>query len=209
LPERAAKGFAGDDPVERMEMASRRLSLIAAAIVSAGVVAVAIIVSVSREERPTTSIAGSEEFVARSLPELAKASDAVIKGTVLEVGPGRTIDLGEGNILEYERATLRVDRVIGGSVVSDVVQVEEYHDVLQWPWREGDSGIYFLHLKVEPNLEEPIYRLTSSQGRFDLGPSGVVASNDTYGWVKRLESLPPDQFETAVEEAVGPPPDNG
>ena len=189
-------------------MTARRLGLIAAATMSAGLVAVAIIVSVSREERPTTFIAGSEEFVARSLPELANASDAVIKGTVLEVGPGRTIDLGEGNILEYERATLRVDRVIGGSVVSDVVQVEEYYDVLQWPWKEGDSGIYFLHLKVEPNLKEPIYRLTSSQGRFDLGQSGVVASNDTYGWVKRLESLTPNQFDTAVEEAV-PPPDNG
>jgi hypothetical protein len=144
-------------------MAARRLALIAAAIVLAGVVAIAAIVSVSREERPSTISAGSEEFIARGLADLAKASDAVIKGTVLEVGPGRTIDLGEGNILEYERATLHVDRVIKGSVVGDVINAEEYYDVLQWTWKKGDSGIYCLHLKVKPNLTEPIYRPTSSR----------------------------------------------
>jgi hypothetical protein len=184
-------------------MAARRIGLIGGAIVSASVAAVVIIASVSREERPTTFIAGSEEFVAGSLLELAKAPNAVIEGTVIEVGPGRTIDLGEGDVLEYERATLKVDRVIWGSVEGDVVNVEEYYNVLQWPWQEGDTGIYFLHLKVEPNLVEPIYRLTSTQGRFDLGRSSVIASNDTYGWVKKLENINPNQCPAAVEDAIG------
>ena len=84
------------DPVKGSKMAARRIGLIGGAIVLASVAAVVIIASVSREERPTTFIAGSEEFVAGSLPELAKPSDAIIEGTVIEVGPGRTIDLGEG-----------------------------------------------------------------------------------------------------------------
>jgi hypothetical protein len=90
-----------------------------------------------------------------------------------------------------------------GSVEGDVVNVEEYYNVLQWPWQEGDTGIYFLHLKVEPNLVEPIYRLTSTQGRFDLGRSSMIASNDTYGWVKKLENINPNQFAAAVEDAMG------
>jgi hypothetical protein len=134
-------------------MAARRLALIAAAIVLAGVVAIAPIVSVSREERPSTISAGSEEFIARGLADLAKASDAVIKGTVLEVGPGRTIDLGEGNILEYERATLHVDWVIKGSVVGDVINAEEYYDVLQWPWKKGDSESTSSTSRSNPNSQ--------------------------------------------------------
>jgi hypothetical protein len=172
-------------------------------LVVAGFVAAAIVVSVSREERQRI-VAGSEEFVASSLEELATASDAVIEATVVEVGPGRTVDFGEGNVLEFERATLRVDRIIRGSVVSDPILVEEYYDVLQWPWKEGGSGIFFLHLKDQP-LKEPIYRLTSSQGRFDVDGSRVVASNDALEWVKDLEDLTPAQFETAVEDAIGAP----
>jgi hypothetical protein len=125
-------------------MSARRVGLIAAgAMTLAGAVAVAIIVSMSGEERPPAFSPGSEAFVAGSLAELAGASDAVIEGTVVEVGPGRRIDLGDGNILEYESATLNVDRIIQGSVAGDVINVEEYYDVLQWPWKEGVSGIFF------------------------------------------------------------------
>lgn len=175
--------------------------LVAGVLALGGLGIAAIVVSVDRGERSRTFVAGSEEFVANSLDELSAASDAVVEATVLAVGPGREVDLGEGNILEFERATLRVDRILDGDVVGDVVLVEEYYNTLQWPWKEGGSGIFFLHLKDQP-LKEPIYRLTSSQGRFDMGESSVEGSNDAEDWVKELENLTPAEFEAAVEEAV-------
>lgn len=143
----------------------------------------------------------SESFVAQSLKDLVAESDAVVEGTVIRVEPGRVVDLGEDNVVEFEQVSLRIDRILIGSVASDVVLVEEYYDSLQWPWREGLSGLFFLHLKHEP-LPRPLYRLTSTQGRFDLSIDGVTASNDAEAWVKELENLTPAEFEEEVAQTV-------
>lgn len=180
-------------------MARARLLLVISAVLAAGI-AVAVVVRPQADESPRTYSAGSEEFVARSLLELLAASDAVIEGTVLEAGPGRTVDLtGDGqNVVQMEQATVRVDRILAGSVASDVVLVEEYYGTLQHEWQEGVPGYFFLHEKDESDVGQTYYRLTSSQGRFDVSSDVIVASNDTMSWVTDLERLQPDEFAALI-----------
>ena len=90
-----------------------------------------------------------------SLDEMTGSSDAVVRGTIAAVAPGRTFGDPAGAPLQYAAATIRVDEVIAGSLAtreSDVTleiplfdgpgSIEEMRESLP-----GGEGIFFLRNK--------------------------------------------------------------
>lgn len=149
--------------------------------------------------RDTRSVQASEVFTADSLADLAMNSDAVIKGTVVKVEPGRLV--GDEEPVQLTQVSVSVERVLLGAVSGDVILLEEGFGIPRESSSVGDSGIFFVHLKDE-KTDQPYYRLVSSQGRFVEADGKVTASNDDLDWVKELESLTPTAFEAEVAEAV-------
>lgn len=141
----------------------------------------------------------SEVLTANSLEELVSNSDAVISGAVINVEPGRVV--GEAAPEQLTQLSVRVDRVMFGSLTTDVVLVEESSGIPTETSQVGQSGIFFLHLK-DDNQDVPYYRLVSSQGRFIERSETVVPSNNQAPWVKELERMTPPEFEKAVADAI-------
>jgi hypothetical protein len=129
-----------------------------------------------------------------SLRELARSADAVVRGEVVSVAPGRVFGEPGSDALHYAAATLRVDDLIAGEVPSRQVTLEiplfdgpESIDVLP-VWGEG---VFFLRHKAEGEF----HRLVT----FDslVVNEGGVALTDTEAPL--LSGLAGAPFEDVVE----------
>lgn len=168
-------------------------------------VGVLVLGACGRGSQVTSNAAQVDEvYIFSSLAEMPAASDAIVEGNVISVEPGRTIGgaPGEEPAGQFTLVTLKIDRVLYGSVLGDTIQLEEGFGIPPENSNEGDSGIYFVHLKQE-KTDQPYYRFINSQGGFVESDDGkVIASNDEMSWVKDLESLTFVEFEQEVEAAI-------
>lgn len=121
-----------------------------------------------------------------TLDEIAEESTAVIIGTVVELGPTRTIvGDAEGDVLELPSLRVRVDRLIRGSLPTgdgpgDFLTLE----TLRVPPADRlprHPALMFLRYKHDPASpatpvpsDEGKYRLVSSQGLMIPGPDGTT-----------------------------------
>lgn len=87
-----------------------------------------------------------------SLRELARSADAVVRGDVVSVAPGRVFGEPGGDALHYAAALLRVDDLIAGGLLSRQVTLEiplfdgpeSIDDLPVW-----GEGIFFLRHKAD------------------------------------------------------------
>jgi hypothetical protein len=87
-----------------------------------------------------------------SLSELVRSADAVVRGEVVSVAPGRVFGEPGGDALHYAAATLRVDDLIAGGLSSRPVTLEiplfdgpeSIDDLPVW-----GEGVFFLRAKAD------------------------------------------------------------
>jgi hypothetical protein len=125
-----------------------------------------------------------------SLHTLTRATDAVVRGTVISIEPGRAFGDPGGVPLHYAGATIRVGEVVaGGLVPEDAVEL-----TLEIPLFDGiDSigsiessllgaeGAFFLRSKVESARAAglPVAEQRAESGYYRLVVFGAVIGNDS------------------------------
>jgi hypothetical protein len=150
----------------------------------------------------------SEVYRFDDLDVMVATSDAVVRGTVLSVRPGRTAGGKDaGHAMSFREVVLRVDAVFHGPDLTDTIVLEEAG---AWggkpvvmnnvrPSKVGDSGVYFLTLRKDSDL--PRYILVSSQGRYLLSKDQLEGSNPEDPLVQELQSLSVPDLEERVHQA--------
>jgi hypothetical protein len=157
----------------------------------------------------TTPVEALEVERHASLRELARASDAVVRGTVVAVGPGRAFGDPGGVPLAYAAATIRIGEVVAGQVrAEDAVEL-----TLEIPLFDGgdsigsvasaligDEAVFFLRNKgasaraaglpvIEQRADAAFYRLVVF-GAVVGNESGIAgAGSDESGVLAQLEGL--------------------
>lgn len=147
-----------------------------------------------------------------SLRELTRSSDAVVRGEIVAVVPGRVFGDPEGDALHYAAATLRVDRLVAGSL-PDAHRAEL---TLEIPLFDGPGSIaslpvwgeavFFLRNKAESaRIAGVSAQEVAGEGEFYrlLIFSGLVANDEgralTDPELPALAELDGLSFEQAVE----------
>ena len=122
-----------------------------------------------------------------SLRELTRGSDAVVRGTVVAVEPGRSFGDPGGTPLQYAAATIRIGEVVAGSVrAEDAEQL-----TLEMPLFEGIESIgsiaaslvgneaaFFLRSKAE---SARVAGLSAAEQRVDAGYYRLVVFGAVIG----------------------------
>lgn len=131
-----------------------------------------------------------------SLRELTRSSDAVVRGEIISIVPGRVFGDPDGHPLHYASATLRVDDLIAGSLAKG----DELLLTLEIPLFDGPASIatlpawgesiFFLRSKVDPGF----YRL--------LGFDGLVVNDDGVALTASDAPLLADLSGTPFDEVV-------
>jgi hypothetical protein len=132
---------------------------------------------------PERSVDGKEQYYFESLPAMAEKSDAVVRGRVVNVEPGRTYGESKEDQVTMRNVTVEVlDTVKGNPTVHSKLTFEEEGwdgqrdgyvvNGMQWS-AVGDEAFYYF----EGNEKEG-WRVICSYGRYTLkgkpspGPSG-------------------------------------
>ena len=151
------------------------------------------------DRHTTTAVGGKELYAFISLPQMVATSDVIVDGTVDSTQPGRVV--GEGDAaLQFTQVDLKVNEVLFGSLSSPSVTIEEGGLEGNHPSKVGDTGIYFLHEKVDA---PGIYRLVNSQSRFlETSKGTLLAPNDEAQWVKSIEGMTLDELKALIATAV-------
>lgn len=102
-----------------------------------------------------------------SLTGLARSSDAVVRGTIVDVSPGRAFGDTAGAALHYAATTVRVDELLVGSLPS--AQAREV--TLEIPLFEGRDSIESIEA-----------RLPGGEGIFFLRNKGTSARDAGMSW---------------------------
>lgn len=157
----------------------------------------------------TSDVGGREVYGFSDLAVMAATSDKVVRGTVQNTEPGRV--LGGTKFKEIEIAV--EDYLLGGK--SDGSLVLEIHgwdaaqhegadirNPSQYRFRDGASGVFFLHEKQEPGLDEKRYALISTQGVYLLEDEEVEQSERPDGLSRKNEQLSREELLARVREAV-------
>ena len=100
------------------------LTAFVAAFVAAGVVAMVLAVAAAPSTRPAGGIAVWSDSVVdadeveqyASLAEMTRSADAVVRGRVVAVAPGRVFGDAAGDPLHYAAATVRVEELLAGTL---------------------------------------------------------------------------------------------
>jgi hypothetical protein len=165
--------------------------------VLAGCLLAVVAVGCSREESPR--YAGVDEVQTfQSLAGMVAGADAIVQGTVVAIEPGRTVGEESGNPVQFQQVTIQVEEVLAGSLPEREILLEEGFGIPPVNSEMGDTGFYFIHLKLDSPKTTPYYRLVNTQGRFLEADGKVLGSNDESSWVDSLEELSPQEFESLL-----------
>lgn len=127
--------------------------------------------------------------VFESVEAMSAASDVVIRGTIVDVKPGRTLP-GEAGGITFVEVTIRVDRVLAGYLSDTTVVLEVDNgtfptiadDARTWPIA-GDATILFLHRKTDrPTRWRPI----NSQGAYAVRANVLTAADPVDGFASSV-----------------------
>jgi hypothetical protein len=152
----------------------------------------------------------AEVYHFSDLDVMVATSDVVVRASVISVRDGRVVaEEDEEHSLRFREVSLHVDEVLFGSVQTDALIVEEPGSRAAplivngvQPSAVGDTGYYFLTLRLEPGLEG-VYLLVNSQGRYLLTDNGLEGSDTEDALVKEIESWASSELEAQVVEASG------
>ncbi|MEO7294928.1 MAG: hypothetical protein ABIZ57_02195 [Candidatus Limnocylindria bacterium] len=132
-----------------------------------------------------------------SLRELTRSSDAVVRGEIISIVPGRVFGDPDGDHLHYASVTLRVDDLLAGSLAPP----NEALLTLEIPLFDGPASIatlpawgesiFFLRNKVDPEF----YRLLSFDGLV-VNVDGVALTASDAPLLADLSGTP---FDEVVE----------
>lgn len=141
------------------------------------------------------------------LADMTMSADAVVIGSIVAISPGRVFGDPPDNGAYYAEATLRVEQLIRGRLVTDgdvrleifMAEPEVIHTLEEN--LPGDTGVYFLrhkgaeavaldHPAEVVSAEQPFYRLVSMQGLLRRTSGGTTATM-------------PGQFESFLVEMNG------
>lgn len=151
-----------------------------------------------------------------SLPEMARSSDAVVRGTVVAVAPGRSFGDPGGPPLHYAAATVRVDEILGGSLATGgATEVTLEIPLFEGPGSiggiasalAGGEAIFFLRskgasaraagLSGEEQRADAAYHRLVVFGAMLANDGGLAAAgSDELSVLAGLDGLP---FDTAVD----------
>jgi len=131
---------------------------------------------VHRPEPSLTSIAGAPVEAVQlerpgSLSEMARSSDAVVRGTIMAVAAGRTFGDRAGTPLHYAAVTLRVDELVAGFLAMR----HEAEVTLEIPLFDGPEAIAQLAAG-----------LPGGEGLFFLRNKGASARDAGMPWTAQL-----------------------
>jgi len=155
-----------------------------------------------------------------TLPEIATGSDAVVRGTVASVAPGRAFGDPGGSPLYYAAATIRVDELLAGSLAtSNARELTLEIPLFDGPdslgrlesTLPGGEGIFFLRNKgasarsaglplAEQQAEARYHRLVVFGGMIGNDGGLAAAGNDELDVLSALDGLP---FADALELVRG------
>ena len=157
-----------------------------------------------------------------SLPAMTRASDAVVRGTVVGVAPGRSFGESDGAPLHYAAATLRIDEVLSGSPATG----DDGEVLLEIPLFDGiesigplesslsgGEGIFFLRSKgssareaglpwAEQQADAAYHRLVAFGAVVGHAAGLASAGNDELGVLAELDGLPFADALARVREAA-------
>lgn len=131
--------------------------------------------------------------VFQTLTQMTEASDAVIRGSIEFIRPGRTF-AQEGGGVAFTEVVVSVDEVLFGSLREETV-ILEIDDAmfpglrrLDRPWPvDGGSTILFLHRKVDvPTKFRPI----NSQGAYAVEGTDLYAADEVDQLAALIASQP-------------------
>ncbi|SOD86258.1 hypothetical protein SAMN06272765_3709 [Streptomyces sp. Ag109_G2-15] len=137
-----------------------------------------------RDASPERIVHGRENFDFTTVNALVGTSPVIIRGTVQNTAPGRTVGSAEeGGTDQARNVTLRVDAVMkkGGATIGSTLTLEEWgwdgsgngYQMENLTWSQvGDTGYYFL-TRDAVTLN---WRYVSTQGRV-LNKDGIVRSS--------------------------------
>ncbi|MFJ2646556.1 hypothetical protein ACIO1C_07505 [Streptomyces sp. NPDC087420] len=184
-----------------------------------------------RDTQAERIVHGRETLVFKNVEQLVGSSRYVIKATVTDIQPGRSVgSVEEGGVEQARDVTLRVDVKFGKITLPATIVLEEWgwdetgagYQVENVAWSKvGDKGFYFLKRSDDvPNR----FRLMNTQGRaLEAADGSLVLSADPeseltadIGWQDAFDLeqrirflLQPenkDQLQTVDEPPVVPSP---
>lgn len=154
-----------------------------------------------------------------SLGELARSADAVVRGRIVSVAPGRVFGDPAGPRLHYAAATLRVDELLAGSLAPPdaatlTLELPLFHgpasiaDLPDW----GD-GVFFVRSKatsareagmsLEAQAEEAAYHRLVTFGGLVVDDAGIAATDPGAPLLAGLAGLSFAEAVERVREAAG------
>lgn len=163
------------------------------------------LVSTTLNKRAEADIApGPIRF--KTLNEMVKASDVIVRGSVVDIGPGYTVGDPPGQ-LRFPEAQLVIDEVLKGD--PSLSKVSFYSDTIGSTGnllesegirnnKIGDYGIYYLSLSRALGF----YSLISDQGAFIVGESSILVpknSQDPLGLTFANRKIDDLRSETLME----------
>lgn len=178
------------------------IALIGGAVVIVAASAVSSVIGGARTETgPPLEPHVRQVSMFSSIAEMTVESDAVIRGTILEVEPGRLLpaEAGGGAFTEVR---VRVDEVLFGTLPDREVVLEIDRAVfpavnrIDRPWPQPEtSTLLFLHRKLDtPSRFRPI----SSQGAYTVRGSDLVAADEEDPFAGALANLTESELEKQV-----------
>jgi hypothetical protein len=151
----------------------------------------------------------AEVYHFSDLDVMVATSDLVVRASVVAVRDGRVVEEeDEEHSLLFREVSLHVDEVLFGTETDSVIVEEPGSKAAPIivngvePSAVGDTGYYFLTLRLEPALEG-VYLLVNSQGRYLLTDNRLEGSDTEDALVKEIESWAPSELEAQVVEASG------
>ena len=145
-----------------------------------------------------------------TLSEMTRGSDAVVRGRVVGVAPGRSFGSAPGHQLHYAAVTIAVDEAVAGTLPPThashlTLEVPLYGgpetiDALGSSLPDGE-GLFFLRNKGAP--EADFYRLVVMRGVV-LNPDGIaeVLPGDDHDFIGELNGMPFDALVDQVRAAA-------
>jgi hypothetical protein len=154
-----------------------------------------------------------------SLGELVRSADAVVRGRIVSVAPGRVFGDHAGARLHYAAATLRVDELLGGELAPrDAAALTLEIPLFGGPASIADlpdwgDGVFFVRSKatsareagmsLERQAEEAAYYRLVTFGGLVVDDAGVAATDPGAPLLADLAGLPFDEAVERVREVVG------
>ena len=165
---------------------------------------------------PVRVISMREPVTFTSFEDMVFSSDLVIEGRVVAQNRGELRGEGPDGLggVQFAETTVKVDRVLAGTVDPDTVTVES----MGWtsvgrPIEFLDGSTHHIHTAGERAIfhlvktrrpdDRVVYRLTSSQGKFIYGPDGALRATRTEDpLVMEMAALPAVEVERRITSAA-------